>query len=70
MADLVARTKALDQYKSFLRSRGLVDSKREGECLRYWMGGMFAPHSFITATRQHAAQVSPIKSADNLKTIN
>ena len=70
VTDLVARTKALDQYKPFLRSRGSVDCKKEGECLRYWMGGMFAAHSFITATRQHAAQVSPIKSAVNLETRN
>ena len=61
VADLAARAKALDRYQPLLRSRGLVNGEREGEFLKYWMGGMFVPHSFITATRQHSAQVSHIK---------
>ena len=57
VADLAARTKALGRYKPLLCSRGQAAGEKEEQVMRYWMGGMFAPHSFITATRQHSAQV-------------
>ena len=50
MSDLLTCLKNLSQYKAIL-------SSGESET-RYWIGGMFAPESFITALRQHSAQVS------------
>jgi Dynein heavy chain C-terminal domain len=51
VADLVSRSEALDRYRPMFRTKEAVSGTR------YWMGGMFNPHSFITATRQHSAQV-------------
>ena len=54
VADLVSRSEALDRYKPMFRTTEAVSGTR------YWMGGMFNPHSFITATRQHSAQVCSV----------
>lgn len=55
VADLVARCGALMRYKPVIRG-----AKGEGEGLQYWMGGMFTPYCFITATRQYSAQVCSV----------
>lgn len=55
VADLVARCGALMRYKPIIRG---VKGEKEG--LQYWMGGMFTPYCFITATRQHSAQVCSV----------
>lgn len=47
------------RYKPIIRG-----VKGEGEGggggLQYWMGGMFTPYCFITATRQYSAQVCSV----------
>ena len=60
VADLVSRTEALDRYRPMFRTKEAVSGTR------YWMGGMFNPHSFITATRQHSAQVFSVTSLIHL----
>jgi hypothetical protein len=54
VVDLTSRTRVVEKYKPILNS----DSDRniqEEALMKYWLGGMFVPHSFIIATRQHAA---------------
>ena len=60
VADLVSRSEALDRYRPMFRTKEAVNGTR------YWMGGMFNPHSFITATRQLSAQVFRVAIPINL----
>lgn len=55
LADLVRRLNAQETYRPVLTGANeqLVTSG-----LRFWIGGMFAPDSFVTAIRQQAAQVT------------
>jgi hypothetical protein len=46
--------RAVEKYKPILNSDS---STQEKALMKYWLGGMFVPHSFIMATRQHSAQV-------------
>lgn len=52
VADLAARSRALaGKYEAGLRNGAeLMNSS-------FWVGGMFTPEAFITATRQQTAQV-------------
>lgn len=50
VVELSKRTSYFEKYKEIL-------SKRSNKCI-FWAGGMFAPESFITATRQMAAQAN------------
>ena len=51
VAELARRVNNLDRYRDLL-------AKKPAKVV-YWLGGMFAPESFVTATRQFAAQVRP-----------
>ena len=57
IADLAARIKALDRYGGLLQKT----SAGSGEECVFWLGGMFAPEAFVTATRQLTAQVNRVK---------
>ena len=50
--DFIVRLRTLESYGSFI-----CGSSAQSSSVRYRMGDMFAPESFITAIRQLAAQV-------------
>ena len=51
VADFLARTKTLCSYANLLiNAQNMLKSS-------FWLGGMFTPEAFITATRQYSAQV-------------
>ena len=50
--DFIVRLRTLESYGSFI-----CGSPAQSSSVRYRMGDMFAPESFITAIRQLAAQV-------------
>jgi dynein heavy chain 1 len=53
VSDLAARTRALStRYAAGLRGGGAELAKSS-----FWVGGMFTPEAFVTATRQQTAQV-------------
>jgi dynein heavy chain 1 len=54
-ADLRARADALASYLPLLTATGPA-ADAAGQQAVFWVGGMFAPDAFITATRQRAAQ--------------
>jgi hypothetical protein len=64
IADLGARARALSRYKPLL-----VSPSPSAAAVQFWVGGMFAPESFITATRQYSAQVLHCKMS-RIKHIN
>ena len=53
IADLAKRVRSLEKYKVFVSDP--LPSKFSGS---YWLGGLFYPEAFITATRQIVAQVN------------
>ncbi len=55
VTDLAARVRGLDRYRALLRQH---QSGGANPTCQYWLGGMFSPEAFVTATRQHAAQVT------------
>ena len=57
IVDLSARVKALSRYQAPLR---VGAPEKEVNDIVYWVGGMFSPEAFITATRQYTAQVQNI----------
>ena len=62
VADLAARAKVLTtRYTAALAANNSSSSSTTGsselmKCI-FWVGGMFTPEAFITATRQQTAQV-------------
>lgn len=57
IVDLTTRSIALNRYAEILdRSSSIPKLDRARNCT-FWLGGMFSPEAFITATRQQTAQV-------------
>ena len=61
LSDLSSRLRVLDEYPALLARSGNGNSSNGSLCAKktYWVGGLFSPESFMTATRQVAAQVTP-----------
>jgi dynein heavy chain 1, cytosolic len=51
ISDLALRAKGLGDYRAVLSRSGNASGS-------YWLGGMFVPEAFVTATRQQTAQVT------------
>eukprot|EP01041_Mallomonas_annulata_P000303 gene303-544_t len=54
VSDLALRIKALQRYGGILGKQ----SSAGGDGCSFWLGGMFSPESFVTATRQYTAQMN------------
>lgn len=54
IADLIDRFQAMDRYHSILTD----PNPFSGLAISFWLGGLFVPEAFITATRQIAAQTN------------
>lgn len=67
VADLKHRIEAVGTYSSMLTPG--ITAARDGESdstihkTGFWLGGMFSPEAFFTATRQHVAQVTTLSSS-------
>ena len=57
IGDLSNRVKFLEKYKSIVSPSPNGDSRKQSIEGPFWVGGMFYPEAFITATRQIVAQV-------------
>ena len=55
IADLSSRVKHLEQYRTIATNPNDPKRKLQGP---FWLGGLFYPEAFITATRQVVAEVN------------
>lgn len=64
--DVILRLEYVDRYYQYM-----IKSTLRGKLMeqKFWIGGLFSPEAFVTATRQMAAQVSNIIKVSNIQVI-